>query len=148
MKRILSLFLTFFVVLTLSSCGTGGEDGDSSSGNNNNGGYSDDSDYNNDYSNSNSIYISNLRNGYIIKGRSSKDEDVTLTFYSDGTYDYERNNEYFYGNFDIVDVEVQMRDGSGSYVLDSENGILKEGYSYFCNALGRKLTISSIESIN
>ena len=128
MKRILSLFLTFFVVLTLSSCGEGGSGSTPPDGN--------------------SVYISNLDNGYIIKGRSSKNENVTLTFYSDGTYDYERDNEYFYGDFDIVDVEVQMRDNSGSYVLDSENGILKEGYSYFCNALGRKLTISSIESIN
>jgi len=141
MKRILSLFLTFFVVLTLSSCGTG-EDGSSNDGNNN-------SYENNDYYNSNSIYISNLNNGYIIRGSNNRGENVTLYFYDDGSYDYDRNNEYFSGTYKIIDVEVQMKDSNGgSYVLDSENGILKEGYSYFCNALGRKLTISSIESIN
>jgi len=36
-------------------------------------------------------------------------------------------------------------DNSGSYVLEADNDRLEVGGTYFCDALGRELTITSIK---
>ncbi len=111
--------------------------------------------YNNNYD-TQSIDIYDLNEGdYVIKGHNNYDENIELTFHSDGSYSYYRensNNEArnFTGSFSINYGEVQMRDSAdgGSYVLASDNDELAVGGSYYCDALGRVLTITSIEGGN
>lgn len=102
--------------------------------------------YDNNYNGIQSINIYDIDEGsYTITGYNNRDEDVELNFSSYGGYEYSRNSEYFTGTFNILYGEIQMSDSQGgSYVLIAENDELVVGGSYFCDALGRELTITSI----
>jgi hypothetical protein len=146
MKKFLNIFLMIFIVLSLSSCGGG--DGDSFDDNYNNSSYDNDS-YDNDnynYNNNESVHLSELSDGYTISGVSSQGEDVDIYFYSDGSYEYDRGNDSFYGRYSIVDTEVQFKDDDGgSYVLDSENYIFETNKNYHCTGgYSSSLYITSI----
>jgi len=161
MNKFLTLGLAFSTALVMSSCSGTADDVTISDGNSNNSGsYNDynNDDYNNDYGdtsdnfgydnyeNSKSIDIYDLEEGsYTITGYNNRGEDIELNFNSDGSYEYYRDGENFYGSFSIKYGEVQMiDDNGGSYVLAANNDELSVGGSYFCDALGRELTITSI----
>ncbi len=164
MKKIFNLMLALSIAVIMSGCGASGEiyEGDDNQHmppNNNNYndniysdtdddfGYNDNNDYNDDSGTYQSIDIYDIDEGsYTITGYNNYGEDIELNFYSDGiSYSYSRDSEYFNGTFKILYGEIQMSDNQGgSYVLVAENDELVVGNSYFCDALGRELTITSI----
>ena len=133
----MSLVFAGVAVFALSGCGGGSDD-------NNNGSdptYED-------------VYLTELNEGYSIKGYSDQNEDVEL-IYCNNEYTYYRDNDTFTGTFFIDDDEVEMSDDNGgAYVLvvdtydnDGES-ILNNGETYACPGLGRDLTVDEISTVS
>jgi len=139
MKKFKSLLIVGAVLFTLNGCSGG--DGDTGG----NGGVG------NSY---NDVYLEDLEQGYSIRGYSDRGEEVELR-YCNNRYEYYRDNEEFFGTFDIDDDEIEMHDdASGTYVLivdtydnDTESLLIKDK-TYACPSLGRDLTVEGITLIN
>jgi len=137
MKTLVKMLVALMISFFMTSCGGGGGwDSDPINGGSN--GYG------------TTIYVDSLYDGYKIEGTSSYGEDVTLFFYSNGTYQYYRDNEYFEGTYQTDDYNVIMSDytDDGSYILEGDSyGQFTEGGSYSCPGLGRRLNIYTITRI-
>jgi len=142
MKKLTSLIFTGVALFALNGCGSdGGSDG---GGNPDNGG-------GNTY---NDVYLSELGEGYSIRGYNTNNESVEL-IYCGVNYDYSRDGEWFSGTFFIDYDEVEMSDNNGgSYVLNvdtydnNDNSIIINGQTYACPSLGRDLTVDQISRVN
>jgi hypothetical protein len=148
MKSLTKFVLALGMAFALTACGGGSLGGDDYDD------YTSTTSYGDDYtpttSYGTSIYADNLYNGYRIDGTSSYGESVSLYFYSDGTYEYYRGSEYFYGSYTVDSSGILMRDytDGGSYYLYSDSyGQFSEGGTYSCPGLGRELYISSIQTL-
>ena len=133
MKKLRSLVFAGIAVFTFSGCGGTSGDGGGDDG-------------------SGELYttvdIEHLYQGYGMTGYSDDMEDVTLV-YCGGQYDYYRGSEHFYGDFNIVDDEIQMYDhDGGSYIIDTDNYFLEVGEYYYIFDINSDITVESIYAIS
>ncbi len=143
MKTLTKLFLALGITLALTSCGGGGGDdiftddgytNDDYNDNYNNGGdYTNGGDYNNggDYTNSgDSVSL------YSLAGRSISDSSGGyIDFCSDGSvYYYLNGNGNHTGTYSAVNggYKLDFYDSDrGSYAIETSNGYLQEGMTYY-----------------
>jgi len=139
MKKFKGLVLAGVAIFALSGCGSssGGDTDTSGEGNT----YDD-------------VYLTELDQGYSIKGYSSEDEEVEFIYCND-EYEYYRDNENFFGTFFIDDDEIEMNDEKGgSYVLivdtydNNGDSLMKVDKTYACPSLARDLTVESISLVD
>ncbi len=140
MKKLTSIVFTGVAVFALSGCGSSSSSNDDGN-NGSNPTYED-------------VYLTELNEGYSIKGYNNLDEDIEL-IYCNNEYTYYRDNDTFAGTFFIDDDEVEMRDDiAGSYVLivdtydSNDESILKNDTTYACPGLGRDLTVDEITTVS
>jgi len=97
----------------------------------------------------NSVDLYDLDAGYSIGGYNNMGELVVLE-YCKGEYVYYRDSEFFNGNFDISNngATINMYDSDGgSYVIDTENGLIEVGYSYYIFDINNDISVEAIETI-
>lgn len=149
MKTLTKSLLALGVALSFTACG-GGSIGNLVDDTNYN-----DTNYNDDYNDytPSGTTVSQYDFGYsdyLFTGTSSYGENVSLYFYANGTYEYYRGSEYFYGYYSVDSSGILMQDSTdgGSYYLYSDSyGQFSEGGTYSCPGLGRELYISSIQTL-
>jgi len=142
MKKFTNLMFIGVALFAINGCS-----GDSDGGTNGNDGNSGGNTYND-------VYLTDLGQGYSIRGFNTNNENVELVYCGSG-YNYSRDGEWFTGTFFIDYDEVEMSDDNGgSYVLtvdtydNSDEPILINGQTYACPSLGRDLTVEQISLVN
>lgn len=102
------------------------------------------------------VDILDLDDGYTVEGFSSFGNGVTLRFY-EGRYSYERTDEYgvvresFSGYFALHNGAIKIYFGDndgGGYAIETNNGLLEEGYFYNIIGVRDDITITDIYRSN
>jgi len=94
-----------------------------------------------------SIELYTLDYGYSIIGHNS-DGDLVILDYCNGGYDYFRGAESFFGSFNTDGYTINMYDSnSGSYVIDTDNGIIEVGYNYYIFDINSDINVEEIQQI-
>jgi len=95
-----------------------------------------------------SIDIMDLDNGYSLEGYSDNGELVILE-YCHGTYNYYRDSDYFYGDFDTNNLTINMYDSDGgSYVIDTDDGVIDIGVNYYIFDINSDITVDTIAPLD
>jgi len=85
-----------------------------------------------------------LDDGYSLEGYSDSGELVILE-YCHGTYNYYRDADYFYGDFDTSGLTINMYDSDGgSYVIDTDDGMINLGVNYYIFDVDSDITVDTI----
>ena len=91
-----------------------------------------------------SVDLYELDNGYSIEGYT-ENGDIAIIEYCHGRYTYYRGVELFYGDFTTDGYTINMYDDdSGSYVIDTDTGVIEVGMNYYIFDINSYIDVEEI----